>query len=132
MAKEYSRAERLGDELQRVLSVAIQNEVRDPRVGMVNINEVVVSRDLAYAKVYVTFVDRAAGSDSKEATTALNGAAGFLRSLVAKQLDIRMTPKLQFLYDETSVKGQALSSLISQAVASDRANGDSSEDDPSE
>lgn len=131
MAKEYSRAERMGDELRRVLSIAIQNEVRDPRVGMVNINEVVVSRDLAYAKVYVTFVDRDNADGRKEATQALNGAAGFLRSLVAKQLDIRITPKLQFLFDETSIRGQALSSLISKAVASDRANS-SSEDDPSD
>lgn len=132
MAKEYSRAERLGDELQRLLSVAIQQEVRDPRVGMVNVNEVVVSRDLAYAKVYITFVDRDDVDERKQATAALNGAAGFLRSVVAKQLDIRMTPKLQFVFDETSLRGQALSSLINKAVASDRAKSSSSSDDATE
>ncbi len=131
MAKEYSRAERLGDELQRMLALAIQNEVRDPRVGMVNVNEVVVSRDLSHAKVYVTYVNRDTDQERAEATTALNGAAGFLRSLVAKQLDIRMTPKLQFIFDETSMRGQALSSLINKAVASDRAKS-ASEDDDSE
>ncbi|BFM06497.1 30S ribosome-binding factor RbfA [Halioxenophilus aromaticivorans] len=130
MAKEYSRAERLGDELQRLLALTIQNEVRDPRVGMVNINEVVVSRDLSYAKVYVTYVNRDTETERAEATTALNGAAGFLRSIVAKKLDIRMTPKLQFIFDETSMRGQALSNLINKAVASDRAN--SADDDSSE
>lgn len=129
MAKEYSRAERLGDELQRMLALAIQNEVRDPRVGMVNVNEVVVSRDLSHAKVYVTYVNRDSEQERTEATQALNGAAGFLRSLVAKQLDIRMTPKLQFIFDETSMRGQALSSLINKAVASDRAKSDAADDD---
>ena len=132
MAKEYSRAERLGDELQRMLALAIQNEVRDPRVGMVNVNEVVVSRDLSHAKVYVTYVNRDSEQERTEATQALNGAAGFLRSVVAKQLDIRMTPKLQFVFDETSLRGQALSSLINKAVASDRAKSSSSSDDATE
>jgi len=129
MAKEYSRADRLGDALQRLLAQAIQTEVRDPRVGMVNVNEVVVSRDLAYAKVYVTFVDRDSEAERKSATAALNNAGGFLRSIVAKQLDMRTTPKLQFLFDETSVRGQSLSNLIDRAVASDRAKHDEDESD---
>ncbi len=129
MAKEYNRTDRLGDALQRLLAQAIQQEVRDPRVGMVNINEVVVSRDLSFAKVYVTFVDRD-HDERQEAVTALNKASGFLRTLVAKQLDIRVTPKLQFIFDETSERGQSLSSLIDKAVASDRQK--SVDDDPSD
>ncbi|WP_317931497.1 30S ribosome-binding factor RbfA [Halioxenophilus sp. WMMB6] len=122
MAKEFSRTDRLADALQRLLAHALQFEVRDPRVGMVNINEVVVSRDLSYAKVYVTFVDRDTDQQRQEALHALNNAAGFLRSLAAKQLDIRVTPRLQFIFDETSTRGQALSNLIDKAVASDRAH----------
>ena len=132
MAKEFNRTDRLADAIQRLLAEALQFEVRDPRIGMVNINEVVVSRDLSHAKIYVTFVDREGEQEQQEAITALNKASGFLRSLTAKQLDIRMTPKLQFIFDETSTRGQALSSLIDKAVAKDRANSQDRDDQESE
>lgn len=130
MAKEYNRTDRLADALQRLLAQALQTEVRDPRIGMVNVNEVVVSRDLSHAKVYVTFVDREQDDERREAIEALSKASGFLRSLVAKRLDIRITPRLQFIFDETSIRGQALSSLIDKAVASDKAR--AADDDSSQ
>lgn len=52
MPKEFSRGRRVGDHIQRELATLIQREVKDPRVGMVTISEVKVSRDLAYADVY--------------------------------------------------------------------------------
>lgn len=120
MAREFSRTDRIGDAIKRLLAVFIQQEVRDPRVGMVNINDVVVSRDLAVAKVYVTFVGRDSESQCEEAAGALNNAAGYLRSLLAKDLSLRVTPKLQFFYDKTPKRGQALSSLIDRALAEDQ------------
>ncbi|TQV70504.1 30S ribosome-binding factor RbfA [Exilibacterium tricleocarpae] len=122
MAREFSRTERVADAVQRALAQLIQFEVRDPRVGMVNINDVEVSRDLALAKVYVTFVGRDTDAECEKGAEALNKAAGFLRSHLAKELNIRTTPRLQFVYDKTAVRGQALSSLIDKAVAEDRAH----------
>ena len=119
MAKESSRSDRVADAIQRILATTIRQEVRDPRVGMVNVNDVTVTRDMAYAKVYVTFVGRDSDTESREAADALNHAAGFLRGIVAKELDIRITPKLRFIYDKTSVEGQKLSSLIDKAIAED-------------
>lgn len=119
MAKEFNRADRIGDAIQRFLAQIIPQELRDPRIGMVNINDVRVSRDLAYAKVYVTFV----GSDedaSLEGVAVLNKAAGYLRSFLAKELTSRSVPRLQFIYDKTAIEGQELSSLIDRAVAKDR------------
>jgi len=52
MAKEYSRTERVGDMLQRELAILIQNEMRDPRVSMVNITAAQVSRDLSHARIF--------------------------------------------------------------------------------
>ncbi|GAA5317108.1 MAG: 30S ribosome-binding factor RbfA [Candidatus Pelagadaptatus aseana] len=124
MAREFNRTDRLADAIQRFLAQAIQFEVRDPRVGMVNINDVEVSRDLSHARVYVTYVDRETDAEIEESTQALNKASGFLRSMLAKELDIRMTPRLNFIYDKTSVKGQALSSLIDRAVAQDQSRSD--------
>lgn len=128
MAREFSRTDRLADAIQRLLAQAIQFEVRDPRVGMVNINDVEVSRDLSHARVYVTFVDREADEAIAEGIAALNKASGFLRSILAKELDIRVTPRLNFIYDKTSVTGQHLSRLIDRAVAEDRSRGDDTQE----
>lgn len=122
MPKDFKRTDRLGDAIMRILAVAVRDQVRDPRVGMININEVVVTRDLSLAKVYVTVVDRESEDDRKSAVAALNKASGFLRTLLARELDTRITPRLQFIYDETSTRGQALSRLIDKAIAADRAN----------
>jgi len=56
MPREYKRSDRVADFIKRELSILLQQELRDPRVGTAIINEVTVSRDIAHAKVYVTFL----------------------------------------------------------------------------
>jgi len=119
MPQEYSRTQRVGDYLKRELAQLIQHSVRDPRVGMVNINEVEVSRDLAHAKVYVTFVGERSEAQTSEALQALNKAAGFLRSHVAESNHMRTTPKLFFIFDVSVKRGAYLTALIDQAIATD-------------
>lgn len=120
MAREFKRTDRLGDAIQRILAQLIQFEVRDPRIGMVNINDVDVTRDLSIARVFVTFVGKESDEECEIAAEALNKASGFLRSQLAKELDTRITPRLSFVYDKTSVRGQHLSQLIDKAVKQDR------------
>lgn len=128
MAREFTRSDRVGDAIQRYLATIIPQELRDPRIGMVNVNDVTVTRDMSYAKAYVTFVD-SDEAQSIEAVAVLNKAAGFLRTRLAKELTMRGVPKLQFFYDKTAIKGQALSSLIDRAVASNsNANDDNSDE----
>ena len=119
MPREFTRSDRVSDAIQRLLGQVIPNEIRDPRIGLVNINEVTVTRDMAYAKVYVTFVGVDDETESLAAASVLNKASGFLRTFLAKELSMRTVPKLQFIYDKTSVKGQALSSLIDRALKED-------------
>jgi ribosome-binding factor A len=121
MPREFTRSDRVSDAIQRLLAQLIPQEIRDPRIGMVNINDVTVTRDMAHAKVYVTFVGVDNEEDSQESVAVLNKAAGFLRTFLAKELSMRTVPRLQFIYDKTSVRGQALSSLIDKALADDRA-----------
>ncbi|MCK7596068.1 30S ribosome-binding factor RbfA [Microbulbifer sp. CAU 1566] len=132
MAKEFHRADRVADAMRRELARLIQHEVRDPRVGMVNVNDVEVSRDLTTAKVFVTLVGEDDRSKIDISMEALNKAAGFLRSQLAKEIQIRTIPRLQFRYDETSVRGQHLSALIDKAVKSDQQKSDDDTDDSSE
>lgn len=119
MAQEYSRTQRVGDYLKRELALLIQQEVRDPRVGMVNINEVEVSRDLSHAKVFVTFVGERIDQDCAQSLQALNKASGFLRSRIASTNHMRTTPRVFFVLDTSVQRGAHLTSLIDRAVAAD-------------
>ena len=119
MPREFFRTDRVADAIKRLLATLILQEVNDPRIGMVNINEVSVTKDLALAKVYVTFVGCENEGQCEQASRALNNAAGYLRKLLAKETDLRTTPKLQFFYDKTPVRGQVLSGLIERALAED-------------
>lgn len=117
MPKEFSRGRRIADQIQKELAGLIQRELKDPRVGMVTINEVKVSRDLAFADVYFTmFSEDGAG----EGVEALEGASGFLRSALSKVLKIRTTPKLRFHYDKSINEGARISKVIDDAIADDQ------------
>ena len=62
MAKEYSRTQRIGDQMQRELAQLIRREVKDPRVGLVTITAVEVSRDVGHAKIFITVMGAELGS----------------------------------------------------------------------
>lgn len=120
MPREFKRADRVADAIQRSVARIIQTEVRDPRLGMVNINAVSVSQDLSLAKVYVTFVGQDSEENDLEKVEVLNNAASFMRGLMAKDLKIRTTPRLHFLFDASVVRGQQMTDLIDKAISSDK------------
>lgn len=126
--REFKRTDRVADQLQKELAVLIQREVKDPRLGMITVSGVEVSRDLGYADVYVTLLGEQEGERIKENLQVLKHAAGFLRSQIAKRIKLRHVPELRFHYDESVVRGQQLSSLIDEAVSSDRARHEESDD----
>jgi len=86
---------------------------------MVSVTGVKVSKDLAHASVYVTLLGKSNAEEAQEGIEALNKASGFLRSMLAKEVSMRITPKLKFIYDDTLAKGQHLTSLIDEALARD-------------
>lgn len=130
-ARGYKRTDRIADQIQRDLAMLLQREIKDPRVGMVTINSVNVSKDLAYADVYVTFMGIDEDQNVQESLEVLDHAAGFLRSLLAKSIQLRIMPRLRFHYDHTIVDGPRMSRLIDQAVAEDKArHGDDQPGEP--
>lgn len=134
MPREFTRNDRVSDALQRELAELIRDEVRDPRLSMVNVTAVEVNRDLANAKVFVTFVGAETEEACEQAAEVLNGAAGFLRSQVAKRMQMRTTPKLRFIYDKSGKRGQDISALIDHALNTDKTrqqNSDSGSPDSS-
>lgn len=114
----YSRSDRVAEQLQRDLAQLVR-ELKDPRLGMVTLLDVVVSKDLAHAKVWFDALDV---EQAKQAEEVLNHAAGFLRHELGRGLKLRVTPELKFFYDDTQRRGNELSAIIDQAVASDRLN----------
>lgn len=133
--KVSPRVQRVADQIQRLLADLIRREIRDPRVGMVSVTGVDVSRDFAHANVHVTIMGRhgddfGAGQalkdmgeldrkEIKDSIAALNKAAGYLRSLLGKEMSLRVIPALQFHYDDSVAHGRYLSSLIEKAIAED-------------
>ena len=115
MPREFSRPQRVAEQLQRELAMLLQREVKDPRLGMVTVAAVEVSRDLAYATVYVTFLGKDTQSEIKAAMEVLHGVAGYLRSMLGKTMRMRQIPNLKFKYDEAQERGRTMSSLIEKA-----------------
>lgn len=103
------RKRRVNEAVKQVLSEALR-ELKDPRVGFVTLTGVTVSSDLAYATVYVSVF----GDEEKRKRTllGLDAAHGFLQARVARELNLRRTPRLTFEYDPSVENGVRMSALI--------------------
>ncbi|MFT5033371.1 MAG: ribosome-binding factor A [Bermanella sp.] len=117
--KEFKRTDRVADFLKKELGSLIQLELRDPRLGMISVTDVTVSRDMAHARIFVTVMDKETAEEAEEALGVLNKAAGFLRSRIAKSHNARTTPALKFLFDTSVRRGEYMTRLIDSAVADD-------------
>jgi ribosome-binding factor A len=118
MPKEFSRSSRVAEQVQRELAELIRLELKDPRVGLVTITGVELTPDYAHAKVfYTTLADPSArqGIDA-----GLRRASSFLRRELGRRIRIHTLPELHFVFDESVERGDRLSRLIDEAVASDR------------
>ena len=116
MPFDYSRTDRVSAQIKRNLSQIIRGKLKDPRVNMISILDVEISKDMNYAKVYFDTLDV---EGVKECLEGLQRASGFLRRELGLTLTLRATPSLKFFYDDTERKANALSALIDKAVASD-------------
>lgn len=117
--REFGRDLRVADFVRDELAQIMQSHMRDPRVGLVSVNDVTVSKDLSYADIYVSSVDTPSSEERDMLISVLNKAAGFFRSELAKRHSMRTTPKPRFHYDELIEKGPALEALIESAMNAD-------------
>ena len=114
MAKEFSRSQRVGDQIQKEMATIIQMPVRDAGLGLVTISAVDLSTDLSHAKIYVTClgIDIDSTSDRAEILAMLNDNAPQFRHQLSKILTTRIVPKLIFMFDESLEQANRLTSLI--------------------
>lgn len=117
MPKEYSRSQRVVEQIRRELAELIRLEVKDPRVGFITLTDVEITPDYAHAKVYFTSMYGQEGVD--EILVGLRRASGFLRRELGKRVRIHTTPELHFHYDKSVEQGSHLSSLIDEVVRED-------------
>lgn len=117
--REFGRDLRVADFIRDELADIIQRGMRDPRVGMVSVNDVKVSKDLSYADIYVSSLAADSAEARQDLEAVLNRAGGYLRSELAKRHRMRTTPKLRFHYDELVEQGNRLEALIEEAVRAD-------------
>lgn len=110
--REFSRTQRLGDQIHRDLAMLIEQKIDDPRVRGVTLTAVKVSRDLGYAKVYYTTLE----DDQASVTEGLEKAAPYLRHLLSEGMRTRTTPRLDFIYDESIERGRNMEALIREVV----------------
>lgn len=113
MAQEFSRTRRVAEQIQQVLAQLIQQEVKDPRIGMVTITAVKVSKEFDHARVYFTVLDE---QRKQSSIIGLQHAAGYLRTELAHRLKLRTTPRLHFEYDVSMEEGNRLTSLINSVT----------------
>ena len=117
MAREFSRNQRLGAQLQRSLSELLRFEVKDPRLATASLTDVEPSRDLPGAPVYFSLLNP--DDDPQEALTGLQKASGFLRSKLGASLKVRHVPELRFVHDDSVAHGAEISKLIQDAIDRD-------------
>lgn len=127
MAREFARHRRVGQQLQKEIAMIIMKEIKDPRIGMITVNDVEVSRDLAYAKVFFTLLNDDADTIA-EAGELLNEASGYIRSMLSSRTRLRILPELRFVYDPSLIEGVRMTSIVNKVIAEDQRKSDQSQD----
>ena len=115
MPREFSRTDRVGQQIHKEIASILQNEFknRDPRLGMVTVSDVEVSRDLAHSKVFVTFFEN--DEERVENYLAiLEENKGFIRTLLASRMRMRTVPALKFVRDSSLSEGIRIANLVSE------------------
>lgn len=114
----YPRTKRLAEEIKKVVSNLIRNELKDPRVSpMTSITEVDVTRDLSYVNIYVSIL----GNDKEKEDTmeGLTRASGFIRREIGREIKARHTPEVIFRLDDSIERGIYMYNVITEVNKQD-------------
>ena len=124
--KDYSRSERVADQIQREVAEIIAQELEDPRIGRVTVSGSSLSKDLSNATLYITMP---ADGDVQRALEGLNRASGFVRRRLGQRVRMRYVPRLRFAHDETLDRATRVGELIDAAIRTGSDSTDQSRED---
>jgi ribosome-binding factor A len=111
------RTDRVAEALQELIAELLLREIKDPRIGLVTITGVKITPDLRHARVYFSSL----GDETQRAQSlkGLNSAAGFVRSQVARRLNLRVAPQIACEFDDSFEQADRLSRLLKDALPRD-------------
>ena len=112
MPREFNRSDRVGAQIQREIAEILRVNVRDPELGMVTLSEVELSRDLAVAKLYVSFLG--AKIPSEQCVKRLNLRVPEFRHALGRLIRMRVLPELRFVFDDSIERGVKMDNLLRQ------------------
>jgi len=126
MPREFSRSQRMAEQVRRELAEIVRDELKDPRMGFTSFTEVRMSRDLSHAVIYCSVLNP---EQREETIEILNRAVGFFRKEIARRIRARIVPTLKFVIDDSVTRGAAMDDLISEAIESDKKHSSEFADD---
>ena len=104
------RIERINSEIQKAVSYIIDNEIRDPQIdAMISVSDVQTTPDLSHARIFITSIGT---TNSDEVLNRIKGAAGFIRGKLSKMIKLRITPRLEFMKDESVEYASNIESIL--------------------
>lgn len=116
MAKEFSRARRIEQQILKEIANLLRFERKDPRLAWVTPVDVRLSPDYSIASIYVGVMGKS-GDEAKDIMRVLADASGYFRSELGKRMKLRMTPQLRFFYDSVEDEAQKVDALLRKASA---------------
>jgi ribosome-binding factor A len=122
MPKNFTRADRVSQQIQRDIAELIRGELDHPKAKLITVTDVEVTRDYSHAKIFYTFLG--SEEEAKEIAAVLEHAKGYLRSQVARGITLYKVPELHFEYDHSVANGVALTNLINAASSLPKAADD--------
>ena len=115
--KNPNRMNRIDEEFKKEISIIIDQDLKNPNItGIISVTKVKVSKDLRVARVYVSLLNC---KSKKNTLEGLKNSAGFIRSELAKRINLRYTPELTFEIDETLEYGARIESILKEIMPKD-------------
>ncbi len=112
--KNSNRLNRIDEEMKKEISHIITYDLKDPNItGLISVTKVKVSGDLKYAKVYVSMIN---AKDNKAVLAALKKSAGFVRTEIAKKMNLRTTPEIIFIFDDSIEYGSRIDTILKEVI----------------
>lgn len=112
MPKNEARLNRINEELKKELSQIISYELKNPNVtGMISVTKVKITPDFKYAKIYVSILN---SKNVKKTMDGLKESSGFLRSKIAKNINLRVAPELVFELDDSLEYGERIDTILKE------------------
>ncbi len=113
-SKNSNRLNRIDEEMKKEISHIITYDLKDPNItGLISVTKVKVSGDLKYAKVYVSMIN---AKDNKQVLATLKKSSGFVRTELAKRMNLRLTPEIIFIFDDSIEYGAKIDTILKEVM----------------